>query len=235
MLLRREKRQAGGSARALRPWVSHLGSRSNVNRTTRCTSRSTRGTGRSWAGSRAGNEIRGSSWTSCWLRSRMRPRSGSPSSSASPRRPPGSRRSTPTRPCRSRSRSASFTPPSGRTSARPGWLVIRRQRPTGAARTRRYQQILQDANRAGLEHLEQWAVTRTGGGGQAGRWPGAIRFEDAGMVVTSWLQGTSRDGDPQDHIHNQIARMSLTARDGKWRALDTAGIRARSSARCAGS
>ena len=46
------------------------------------------------------------------------------------------------------------------------------------------------------------------------------------MVVTSWLQGTSRDGDPQDHIHNQIARMSLTARDGKWRALDTAGIRA---------
>ena len=69
-------------------------------------------------------------------------------------------------------------------------------------------------------------MTRTGGGGQRVDGQETIRFEDAGMVVTSWLQGTSRDGDPQDHIHNQIARMSLTARDGKWRALDTAGIRA---------
>ena len=46
------------------------------------------------------------------------------------------------------------------------------------------------------------------------------------MVVTSWLQGTSRDGDMQDHIHNVIARMSLTASDGKWRALDTMALRA---------
>ena len=69
-------------------------------------------------------------------------------------------------------------------------------------------------------------MTRSGGGGQRVDGQETIRFEDAGMVVTSWLQGTSRDGDPQDHIHNQIARMSLTARDGKWRALDTAGIRA---------
>ena len=90
----------------------------------------------------------------------------------------------------------------------------------------RYEQIVQDANRAGLEHLEQWVMTRSGGGGQRVDGQETIRFEDAGMVVTSWLQGTSRDGDPQDHIHNQIARMSLTARDGKWRALDTAGIRA---------
>ena len=90
----------------------------------------------------------------------------------------------------------------------------------------KYQQIAQDANRAGLEHLEQWVMTRSGGGGQRVDGQETIRFEDAGMVVTSWLQGTSRDGDPQDHIHNQIARMSLTARDGKWRALDTAGIRA---------
>ena len=90
----------------------------------------------------------------------------------------------------------------------------------------KYEQIVQAANRAGLEHLEQWVMTRTGGGGQRVDGQETIRFEDAGMVVTSWLQGTSRDGDPQDHIHNQIARMSLTARDGKWRALDTAGIRA---------
>jgi hypothetical protein len=44
--------------------------------------------------------------------------------------------------------------------------------------------------------------------------------------VTSWLQGTSREGDPQDHIHNQIARITRTYRDGKWRALDTMSVRA---------
>ena len=60
--------------------------------------------------------------------------------------------------------------------------------------------------------------------GQHGQEPG--RFEEAGLVVTSWLQGTSRDGDPQDHIHNQIARITRTVRDGKWRALDTASLRA---------
>ena len=51
------------------------------------------------------------------------------------------------------------------------------------------------------------------------------RFEEAGLIVTSWLQGTSRDGDPQDHIHNQIARITRTVRDGKWRAHDTATLR----------
>ena len=30
----------------------------------------------------------------------------------------------------------------------------------------------------------------------------------------------------QDHVHNVIARMSLTAPDGKWRALDTMALRA---------
>ena len=43
--------------------------------------------------------------------------------------------------------------------------------------------------------------------------------------MTSWLQGTSRDGDPQDHIHNQIARITRTNRDGTWRALDTMSVR----------
>src|SRR5262249_19023296 len=40
------------------------------------------------------------------------------------------------------------------------------------------------------------------------------------------LQGTSRDGDPQDHIHNQIARITETFSDGKWRADDTVSLRA---------
>jgi hypothetical protein len=72
-----------------------------------------------------------------------------------------------------------------------------------------------------------WAgVTRSGYHGVRvdGQEPG--RFEEAGLIVTSWLQGTSRDGDPQDHIHNQIARITRTISDGKWRAHDTASLRA---------
>ena len=87
--------------------------------------------------------------------------------------------------------------------------------------------MLHRANRAALEYLQAWAgITRTGYHGTRvdGREPG--RFETAGLIVTSWLQGTSRDGDPQDHIHNQIARITRTFSDGKWRALDTMSVRA---------
>jgi hypothetical protein len=96
-----------------------------------------------------------------------------------------------------------------------------------AEREERFQEILHSANRAALEYLQTWAgVTRTGYHGVRvdGQEPG--RFEAAGLIVTSWLQGTSRDGDPQDHIHNQVARITHTFRDGKWRALDTASLRA---------
>jgi conjugative relaxase-like TrwC/TraI family protein len=91
----------------------------------------------------------------------------------------------------------------------------------------RFQEILHRANRAALEYLQAWAgITRTGYHGTRvdGREPG--RFEPAGLIVTSWLQGTSREGDPQDHIHNQIARIVRTYGDGKWRALDTMSVRA---------
>ena len=96
-----------------------------------------------------------------------------------------------------------------------------------AGREQRFQEILHAANRAALDYLQTWAgVTRTGYHGVRvdGQEPG--RFEAAGLIVTSWLQGTSRDGDPQDHIHNQIARITHTFSDGKWRALDTASLRA---------
>ena len=85
---------------------------------------------------------------------------------------------------------------------------------------------MQAANRAVLEHLQRWAVVRTGYHGartSAGQEPG--RYESAGLVVTCWLQGTSRDGDPHDHVHNAIARMARTDSDGKWRALDTMALR----------
>ena len=96
-----------------------------------------------------------------------------------------------------------------------------------AGREQAFQEVLHRANRAALEYLQAWAgITRTGYHGTRvdGREPG--RFEPAGLIVTSWLQGTSRDGDPQDHIHNQIARITRTFRDGKWRALDTMSVRA---------
>jgi conjugative relaxase-like TrwC/TraI family protein len=95
-----------------------------------------------------------------------------------------------------------------------------------AAREAEVQEALQNANRAAMRHLQDWAVTRTGHHGARvdGQEPG--KYEPAGLAGTSWLQGTSRDGDPQDHIHNQIARMSRTDRDGRWRAVDTMAVRA---------
>jgi hypothetical protein len=95
-----------------------------------------------------------------------------------------------------------------------------------AGREEQFQEVLHRANRAALEYAQRWAgMTRTGYHGVRvdGQEPG--RFEEAGLVVTSWLQGTSRDGDPQDHIHNQIARITRTVSDGRWRALDTACLR----------
>ncbi len=95
-----------------------------------------------------------------------------------------------------------------------------------AGREKTFQEVLHRANRAALDYLQEWAgVTRTGHHGVRvdGQEPG--RFEEAGLIVTSWLQGTSRDGDPQDHIHNQIARITRTTSDGKWRAHDTASLR----------
>jgi len=96
------------------------------------------------------------------------------------------------------------------------------------AREERVREILQDANHAGLVYMQEWAGwTRTYAGAsrqvgdvQTGRWERAL------PVVTTWLQGTNRDGEPHDHSHNVVARMALTVRDGRWRALDTMALRA---------
>ena len=95
-----------------------------------------------------------------------------------------------------------------------------------AAREAEVQAALQSANQAAMQHMQDWAVTRTGSGVARVNGEDTVKFEPAGLVVSSWLQGASRDGDPQDHIHNQIARMSRTDADGKWRTVDTAGVRA---------
>ena len=44
--------------------------------------------------------------------------------------------------------------------------------------------------------------------------------------MTTWLQGTSRAGEPHDHSHNVIGRMCVTRSDGVWRAVDTMALRA---------
>jgi hypothetical protein len=67
------------------------------------------------------------------------------------------------------------------------------------AREERVQEILQEANHAALEHLQEHAgFTRTGYHGRRvdGVEPG--RWACAGLVVTTWLQGTNRDGKPHD-------------------------------------
>jgi hypothetical protein len=94
------------------------------------------------------------------------------------------------------------------------------------AREQRYQDILQEANVAALEHLQEWAgVTRTGYHGRKVNGQEMGRWEDAELMVTSWLQGTSRAGDMNDHIHNAVHPKVRTSRDGKWRGADTMAIR----------
>src|SRR5262249_11083554 len=86
--------------------------------------------------------------------------------------------------------------------------------------------ILQDANHAALEWVqEQAGFTRTGYHGRRvdGVEPG--RWARAHLVVTTWLQGTNRDGEPHDDSHNVIARMALTESDGVWRAVETMALR----------
>jgi hypothetical protein len=55
----------------------------------------------------------------------------------------------------------------------------------------RYQEVLQAANRAGLEHVQKWAgMTRTGYHGAKVDGKEMGRFEEALITVSSWLQGT---------------------------------------------
>jgi conjugative relaxase-like TrwC/TraI family protein len=83
-------------------------------------------------------------------------------------------------------------------------------------------QILRDGNDAALAYLQREAgYVRTGShvarvdGRESGQ------FREADLIVASWYQHTSRDGDMQLHAHNQIAHVAFTRHDGKWRAPDS--------------
>src|ERR1017187_3652842 len=88
------------------------------------------------------------------------------------------------------------------------------------------QASIQAGNRAALEYLQREAgYTRSGyhgreaGGVRTGRW------EDAhGFVVGSFAQHTSRDGDPQLHIHNLILNRVMRESDGAYRTLDSRAL-----------
>src|SRR5947207_1144389 len=83
-------------------------------------------------------------------------------------------------------------------------------------------QILRDGNDAALAYLQrETGYVRTGShvtqvdGRESGQ------FREADLIVASWYQHISRDGDMQLHHHNQIAHVAFTRHDGKGRAPDS--------------
>ena len=76
-----------------------------------------------------------------------------------------------------------------------------------------------EGNAAALEYLQ-----REAGQTRAGYHPGG-RWEDArDWVIASFRQHTSRDGDPQLHVHNLILHKVRRESDGQWRALDSMSL-----------
>ena len=89
-----------------------------------------------------------------------------------------------------------------------------------AAMEAELEEMAYDAIMAGFAYFEREAgYVRTGnhvraGGREAGKW------QEAALSAVMWLQHTSRDGDPQMHVHTTIAHIAETLTDGKFRAPD---------------
>jgi conjugative relaxase-like TrwC/TraI family protein len=80
-------------------------------------------------------------------------------------------------------------------------------------------EAIMEGNAAALDYLQQEA-----GQSRAGYHPGG-RWEDAReWVIASFRQHTSRDGDPQLHVHNLILHKVRRETDGQWRALDSMSL-----------
>ncbi|WP_017559866.1 MobF family relaxase [Nocardiopsis baichengensis] len=90
-------------------------------------------------------------------------------------------------------------------------------------------EVLEEASQTAVQEWTRLAGwTRVGyhgkqvGGSSTGRW-----MEAGGWVSASFVQHTSRNGDPQLHVHNPVLNRQLCP-DGKWRSLDgQAMLRAR--------
>jgi flagellar biosynthesis GTPase FlhF len=85
---------------------------------------------------------------------------------------------------------------------------------------------IQAGNQAALEYLQREAgYTRSGYHGRQADGVRTGRWEDAhGFVVGSFAQHTSRDGDPQLHIHNLVLNRVMRERDGAYRTLDSRAL-----------
>jgi len=85
---------------------------------------------------------------------------------------------------------------------------------------------IQAGNAAALDYLQREAgYTRSGYHGRQLDGVSIGRWEDAhGFIIGSFAQHTSRDGDPQLHIHNLILNRVMRERDGAWRTLDSRAL-----------
>jgi len=78
---------------------------------------------------------------------------------------------------------------------------------------------IMEGNAAALDYLQQEAGQTRAGYHPGGRWEDAQEW-----VIASFRQHTSRDGDPQLHVHNLILHKVRRETDGAWRALDSMSL-----------
>jgi TrwC relaxase/AAA domain len=78
---------------------------------------------------------------------------------------------------------------------------------------------IMEGNAAALDYLQREAGQTRAGYHPGGRWEDAREW-----VIASFRQHTSRDGDPQLHVHNLILHKVLRESDGQWRALDSMSL-----------
>jgi len=85
---------------------------------------------------------------------------------------------------------------------------------------------IEAGNQAALEYLQREAgYTRSGYHGRNAAGVESGRWEDAhGFIVGSFAQHTSRDGDPQLHVHNLVLNRVMRERDGAYRTLDSRAL-----------
>jgi hypothetical protein len=78
---------------------------------------------------------------------------------------------------------------------------------------------IMEGNPAALDYLQREAGQTRAGYHPGGRWEDAREW-----VIASFRQHTSRDGDPQLHVHNLILHKVRRESDGQWRALDSMSL-----------
>ncbi len=78
---------------------------------------------------------------------------------------------------------------------------------------------IMEGNGAALDYLQREAGQTRAGYHPGGHWEDAREW-----VIASFRPHTSRDGDPQLHVHNLILHKVRRESDGEWRALDSMSL-----------